>query len=64
MALGGVIRDLVVMLGSPDLLGLGFAGPASGYVVVYVIELLLMVVTIVVMAPLIRRDGSHVMARA
>jgi len=43
---------------------LGFDGPASGYVVVYLIELLLMVVTIVVMAPLIRRDGSRVMAQA
>lgn len=64
MALGGVIRDVVVMLGSPGLLGLGFDGPASGYVVVYLIELLLMVVTIVVMAPLIRRDGSRVMAQA
>ena len=64
MALGGVIRDLVVMLGSPELLGLGFAGPASGYVVVYLIELLLMIATIVVMAPLIRRNGSRVMARA
>lgn len=64
MALGGVIRDLVVLLGSPEVLGLGFAGPASGYVVVYLIELLLMIVTIVVMAPLIRRDGARVMARA
>lgn len=64
MALGGVIRDLVVMLGSPELLGLGFAGPASGYVVVYLIELLLMIATIVVMAPLVRRDSSRVMARA
>jgi BCD family chlorophyll transporter-like MFS transporter len=64
MALGGVIRDLVVMLGSPELLGLGFAGPASGYVVVYLIELLLMIATIVVMAPLVRRNGSRVMARA
>lgn len=59
MALGGVIRDVVVMAGSPDILGLGFAGPASGYVVVYLIELLLMIVTITVMAPLIRRDVSR-----
>ncbi|WVN41413.1 PucC family protein [beta proteobacterium MWH-UniP1] len=64
MALGGMIRDLVVMLGSPELLGLGFAGPASGYVVVYFIELVLMIVTIVVMAPLVRRDGSNILARA
>lgn len=64
MALGGLIRDVVVMLGSPELLGFGFAGPASGYVVVYLIELLLMIATIVVMAPLVRRGDSRVMVQA
>lgn len=56
MAMGGILRDLVVAMGSPEILGLGFGGPASGYVVVYIIELVLLVATIAVMAPLIRKD--------
>lgn len=55
MALGGIIRDVVVALGSPDIPLIGLGGAASGYVVVYLIELVLMVVTIVVMLPLMRQ---------
>jgi BCD family chlorophyll transporter-like MFS transporter len=44
IALGGVIRDLV----SP------FAGAAGGYIVVYIIEIILLLAAIVVMLPLIK----------
>jgi MFS transporter, BCD family, chlorophyll transporter len=46
MALGGVIRDLVVASGSASV---------TGYVSVYVIELLLLFATIAVMVPLFRQ---------
>lgn len=58
MALGGIIRDLVVMMGSPDLWVLGFGGAASGYVVVYIIEAVLLVATLVSMVPLMKKSGS------
>ena len=44
IALGGVIRDLA----SP------FAGAAGGYIVVYIIEIVLLLAAIVVMLPLIK----------
>ena len=58
MALGGMVRDLVVMMGSPELPGLGLAGAASGYVVVYIIEAVLLVATLASMVPLMKRSGS------
>jgi BCD family chlorophyll transporter-like MFS transporter len=55
VALSGAIRDLVnALLGSTD--GpLGLAGAASGYVTVYALEMVLLVVTIAATIPLIRR---------
>ncbi len=50
MALGGIIRDLVVA---------GGASSVVGYVSVYVIELFLLFATIAVMVPLFRRRGVH-----
>lgn len=50
MAMGGVIRDLVVAAGSASV---------TGYVSVYVIELLLLFATIGVMAPLLRKRDMH-----
>ncbi|MBU3724069.1 MAG: PucC family protein [Burkholderiaceae bacterium] len=58
MAIGAVMRDLIVVMGSPELPGLGFAGAASGYVVVYIIETVLLVATLVCMAPLIKKGRS------
>jgi MFS transporter, BCD family, chlorophyll transporter len=49
IALGGVIRDVVAV----------FAGPLSGYLVVYAIELILLVVTMIVMVPLFRKTGQE-----
>jgi MFS transporter, BCD family, chlorophyll transporter len=50
MALGGIIRDLVVAAGSASV---------TGYVSVYVIELLLLFATIAVMVPLFRQRQAH-----
>jgi BCD family chlorophyll transporter-like MFS transporter len=52
VALGGIIRDVVAGLAARDVFGLSLAGPATGYAAVYCIELLLLVATVVVMAPL------------
>ena len=54
MALGGLIRDLVLSLGEPARDGSGFGDPAGAYMVVYGIEIILLACTLVVMAPLIR----------
>lgn len=50
MASGGVIRDLVVAAG---------AASVTGYLSVYIIELLLLFATIAVMVPLARNRGVH-----
>ena len=58
MAVGGIIRDLAVATDTLGLLGLGFVGNAIGYVLVYIIELVLLVATLVCMAPLIKKQDS------
>ncbi len=56
MALGGVLRDLINMASGTGLYG---ASPqATGYISVYGIELALLVVTIIAMAPLIRKTSQ------
>jgi BCD family chlorophyll transporter-like MFS transporter len=56
IAFGGVIRDLVGGMTAQNRLGPALAGPATGYLAVYALEIVLMVATLVAMAPLIRRD--------
>jgi BCD family chlorophyll transporter-like MFS transporter len=53
MAAGGVLRDVVSSLTLDGRLGAGFAHPATGYVAVYGIEIVLLAVTIWVLAPLV-----------
>ena len=53
VALGGIIRDLVAALAAREMLGPGLAGPATGYMAVYCIEIALLIATVVVMVPLI-----------
>lgn len=48
VALGGILRDIAAAAG----------GPAFGYLSVYALELMLLVLTLVVMAPLIRGKSS------
>lgn len=60
MAIGGVVRDLVVAMGDAGtFFGREFAGAATGYVVVYIIELILLVATLVCMAPLVKKRNAR-----
>ena len=51
VALGGIIRDAVTALPAHDIWG----GPASGYTLVYCIEIVMLFATVVAMMPLLRR---------
>jgi BCD family chlorophyll transporter-like MFS transporter len=57
VALSGVIRDLVNMLEAGVNQGIGNSASASGYMTVYAIEISLLLITLVVAAPLIKRSG-------
>jgi BCD family chlorophyll transporter-like MFS transporter len=50
VALGGIIRDMVAAQNIQSLFG-----DAAGYAVVYTIEILLMIATIIAMSPLLQR---------
>ena len=54
IALGGIIRDLVAGIVGPS-----GSGAAMAYDTVYVIELVLLLVTLVTMLPLIRRTAAY-----
>ncbi len=62
VASGGVLRDVVAELVERDTLGAWQAGAATGYMAVYAVEMLLLLATLVVLAPLARR--SNLAARA
>lgn len=55
VAAGGLIRDGVSLLASNGSLGQALAGPATGYSVVYHIEIALLFATLVAVGPLVRR---------
>jgi MFS transporter, BCD family, chlorophyll transporter len=55
IAFGGVLRDLVGGMAAQNRFGPALAGPATGYLAVYALEIVLMVATLVAMTPLIRR---------
>ncbi len=54
VAAGGLIRDGAAMLADRGLLGITLVHPATGYVVVYTIELGLLFATLVAVGPLVR----------
>ena len=54
VALGGVLRDVLVAMGSRGMLPPGLSGPSGGYAVVYSLEIMLLFATLFVMVPLIR----------
>jgi BCD family chlorophyll transporter-like MFS transporter len=54
VASGGVLRDLLSSLDAVAALG-----PASGYIMVYSLEALLMVATLLTMAPLVRKRPAR-----
>jgi BCD family chlorophyll transporter-like MFS transporter len=55
VAAGGLIRDGVSVLADRGLLGQALASPATGYSVVYHIEIALLFATLVAIGPLVRR---------
>ncbi len=55
VAAGGLIRDGVSILANNGMLGQALAGPATGYSVVYHIEIALLFATLIAIGPLVRR---------
>jgi BCD family chlorophyll transporter-like MFS transporter len=55
IALGGILRDLIGSLAAADALGRTLGNHATGYASVYLIEIALLLVTLVVIGPLVRR---------
>jgi BCD family chlorophyll transporter-like MFS transporter len=55
IAAGGAIRDAVSGFAASGALGSGLAGPATGYSVVYQIEIALLFAALVAIGPLVRR---------
>jgi MFS transporter, BCD family, chlorophyll transporter len=65
IAAGGLIRDGASALAAHELLGPALTGPATGYGVVYHLELLLLFATLIAIGPLVRvrsagRHAPHV----
>jgi BCD family chlorophyll transporter-like MFS transporter len=58
IAAGGVLRDVIGALALQGVLGEALTGPATGYVVVYAAEILLLFVTLAVVGPLVRGTGA------
>jgi BCD family chlorophyll transporter-like MFS transporter len=54
IALGGAIRDVVARLAAEGHLGAGLADPATGYNVVYNLEIVLLLATLIAIGPLVR----------
>jgi BCD family chlorophyll transporter-like MFS transporter len=62
IALGGIIRDLINALAVRKMLGESLVGPATGYISVYLIEIILLVVTVLAMLPLIKTSTMNLSA--
>jgi BCD family chlorophyll transporter-like MFS transporter len=62
VALGGVLRDVVAAISQRGILPPSISGPATGYVFVYSLEVILLLITFVAMLPLLRRQGVPVPA--
>ena len=58
MVFGGALRDGVSVLANQGALGASLASPATGYSVVYHLELLLLFVTLVAIGPLVGRSAT------
>ncbi len=58
IAAGGIIRDLLHALDTRGALGEALSGPATGYVAVYLIEIVLLFATLAVVGPLVRGTGA------
>jgi len=62
VAFGGIARDVVNGMSTRQLFGEAFSGPATAYALVYSVEIVLLIVTLVSMLPLIRRTPVRVPA--
>lgn len=58
VALSGIIRDLVNALEASSLAGASNSASASGYMTVYAIEIALLLVTLILIAPLLRNRAA------
>jgi BCD family chlorophyll transporter-like MFS transporter len=63
IAFGGIARDVVDGLNSQGLLSPGLGGAASGYMFVYSIEVIMLLATLVAIAPLIRPSRRSISAQ-
>jgi MFS transporter, BCD family, chlorophyll transporter len=63
IGMSGVLRDLVSGLAERGALGGAFSGPASGYIVVYQIEIVLLFATLAVIGPMVRSGSNRNTAR-
>ncbi|MCZ8181817.1 MAG: BCD family MFS transporter [Beijerinckiaceae bacterium] len=59
IAVGGIVRDSIAMLGKAGSLGAAFASPSAAYGFVYHIEILLLFSTLVALGPLVRARFSR-----
>lgn len=59
IALGGALRDVFAGLAAQDALGPALTGPAVGYGTVYLIEIVLLFMTLVAIGPLAGRVGEQ-----
>jgi BCD family chlorophyll transporter-like MFS transporter len=59
IAVGGVLRDAVGALAESGALGDAMAGSATGFVAVYLIEIVLLFITLVVLGPLVRPSAEE-----
>jgi len=59
MFLGGTIRDVVKTLATNGVFGANLDGPAVGYAVVYNLEIVLLIVTLIAIGPLVIRGGGR-----
>jgi MFS transporter, BCD family, chlorophyll transporter len=59
IALGGALRDLFSGLAAQDALGPALVGPAVGYGTVYLIEIVLLFMTLAAIGPLAGRAGAQ-----
>ncbi|WP_284178868.1 BCD family MFS transporter [Rhabdaerophilum sp. SD176] len=59
IAVGGIVRDSIAMLGKAGSLGAAFTSPSAAYGFVYHIEILLLFSTLVALGPLVRTRFSR-----
>ncbi len=62
VAFGGIVRDVVNGMSAANMFGRSLSGPATGYSLVYSVEIVMLIVTLLSMIPLIRRLPQRVTA--